>query len=218
MKLDQPYLLHIRDYLGKIAKVREEGQAAFFADYKLSDVVTVNLVWLGECASKLSDSSRKKCKSIDWESIFSLRELIDIDNPVSRESLWRIMTQDLLPLAACIASCLAESSGIVEASAQSQGKIPDFILEKRAGIYHLAQKYGISNIRVFGSHVRGEERHDSDIDLLVHFDSSATNSGFSFLDFQKEAGDLLNKKVDLVSDGGLSPYIGPYILEEALPL
>lgn len=96
--------------------------------------------------------------------------------------------------------------------------IPNFILEKRSEIYRLADKYGISNIRVFGSHVRGEAKQESDIDLLVHFDPEITNSGFSFLEFQEEAEKLFNQKVDLVSDRGLSPYIGPYILKEALPL
>jgi uncharacterized protein len=97
-------------------------------------------------------------------------------------------------------------------------RIPDFIMEKKTDLYLLAERYGISNLRVFGSCVRGEERQDSDIDLLVHFDPNITNSGFSFLDFQEEAGQLLLRKVDLVSDRGLSPYIGPYILKEALPL
>lgn len=97
-------------------------------------------------------------------------------------------------------------------------RIPDFILEKRSELLRIAGKHGISNIRLFGSHVRGEENENSDVDLLVHFESSVTGSGFSFLRFKREAETLINKKIDIVLDDGLSPHLAPYILREAISL
>lgn len=97
-------------------------------------------------------------------------------------------------------------------------KIPDFIMLQRAEIQRLAAHYGISNVRVFGSYVRGEDQPDSDVDVLVHFEPALTGSGFSFLEFARELETLLNKKIDLVLDTGLSPYLGPVILDEAIPL
>lgn len=45
---------------------------------------------------------------------------------------------------------------------------------RRDEIYALAARYGVTNIRVFGSVARGEATPDSDIDLLVDFSARAT--------------------------------------------
>lgn len=62
---------------------------------------------------------------------------------------------------------------------------------------------------LFGSVARGEARRDSDVDILVAFDDSV-----SLLDharMQLALSDLLGRKVDLVSEGGLSPRLRPFI-------
>ena len=43
----------------------------------------------------------------------------------------------------------------------------ELLKSKRAELMKIADKYGVKNIRVFGSVARGEEGDDSDIDLLV---------------------------------------------------
>ena len=60
---------------------------------------------------------------------------------------------------------------------------------------------------LFGSYARGEERDDSDVDILVSFDQQSGN-GVSLLKHISIAlglEDLLNKKVDLITDGTLLP-------------
>ena len=70
----------------------------------------------------------------------------------------------------------------------------------------------MSYVAVFGSHARGEERDDSDLDLLVRFSEPVT-----FIDLVSIEGQLsekLNKKVDLVTEGALSKYIKPQIMKD----
>jgi hypothetical protein len=80
----------------------------------------------------------------------------------------------------------------------------------------IAKKHGASNLRLFGSVVRGEERPDSDIDLLIDM---ADDRGFDdYLALVQELEDLLARRVDLVIRRSLSRHFRPYIEAEALPL
>lgn len=63
---------------------------------------------------------------------------------------------------------------------------------------------------LFGSFARNEADKDSDIDILVELDHSKP-IGMKFFSFQEELEQLLKRKVDLVSDGGVSKYIKPFI-------
>lgn len=72
---------------------------------------------------------------------------------------------------------------------------------------------GVKRLGLFGSFVRGEQDEDSDVDLLVEFDSGKkTFDGFIGLAFFLE--ELLGRRVELVTPESLSPYIGPGILNE----
>lgn len=76
------------------------------------------------------------------------------------------------------------------------------------------QALGVRRIALFGSTVRGEARPDSDVDLLVEFlPDQVTFRNFMSLAFLLE--EKLERRVELVTTEGLSPYIGPYILREA---
>jgi predicted nucleotidyltransferase len=73
--------------------------------------------------------------------------------------------------------------------------------------------FGVRRIGLFGSFVRGEQRPESDIDLLVEFEpEKKTFDAFMELSFFLE--DLLSHRVELVTVESLSPYIGPHILKE----
>jgi len=88
--------------------------------------------------------------------------------------------------------------------------------QKRLDILRLASIHGVSNVRVFGSAARGAAGPSSDIDLLVRMDS-----GRSLLDlvgFGQDVEDLLGCKVDVVAEGGISPYLVDRIYAEAVPL
>ena len=90
----------------------------------------------------------------------------------------------------------------------------DEIRARRAEIYAIARKHKAEKLWVFGSCARKEERPDSDVDFLVRFGNDMSFGS------QVELGDDLNayfgRKVDVVSERGLSPYIGKFIRKEAV--
>jgi uncharacterized protein len=67
---------------------------------------------------------------------------------------------------------------------------------------------------LFGSVVRNENRPESDIDILVELDYANGANYFTFFDMREQLTGLLNKKVDLVSDKGISRHIRPIIDKE----
>jgi uncharacterized protein len=72
---------------------------------------------------------------------------------------------------------------------------------------------GVNRIGLFGSFVRGEQHHDSDIDLLVEFEAGQkTFDAFMHLSFLLE--EILQRRIELVTMESLSPHIGPHILKE----
>ncbi|UZO81299.1 nucleotidyltransferase domain-containing protein [Aquimarina sp. ERC-38] len=75
--------------------------------------------------------------------------------------------------------------------------------------------FGISELGLFGSYVREQQTKESDIDLLIDFESMGSKSFRSFMDFCYFVEDLFTtSKADIVTKNGLSKYIGPQILKE----
>ncbi len=80
----------------------------------------------------------------------------------------------------------------------------------------LAERYQVSSMALFGSYVRGEQRPDSDLDVLVTF--RETPGLFKLLQLEHFLSDVLGVQVDLVMKESLKPRIGKHILEEAVPI
>jgi uncharacterized protein len=86
---------------------------------------------------------------------------------------------------------------------------------RRQYILRDAADHGARNVRVFGSAARGDAAAN-DVDLLVEMDP-----GRSLLDLVglwQDLEDLLGVGVDVLSDGGVSPYLRERIYAEAVPL
>ncbi len=79
-------------------------------------------------------------------------------------------------------------------------------------INEICQEAGISYLAIFGSQARGDEREDSDVDLLVEF--RVTPSLVDFIHTKQEFEKALGRKVDLVTKKDLSKYIKPYIQKD----
>ncbi len=88
--------------------------------------------------------------------------------------------------------------------------------QHRAAILRIGEKFDARNVRIFGSTVRGEQAASSDVDILV--DLEAGRSLLDQVGLQQELDELLGQKVDVVVEGGLSPYLEERILAEAVPL
>ncbi len=96
-------------------------------------------------------------------------------------------------------------------------KLQELLKEKREDILAVAAQHGAFNVRVFGSVSRGEETEYSDIDLLVDYDLAKIPAWFPgglLMDLQ----DLLDRKVDIVTEQGLSHLIKDRVLAEAKSL
>ncbi|MBU3968095.1 MAG: nucleotidyltransferase family protein [Euryarchaeota archaeon] len=79
----------------------------------------------------------------------------------------------------------------------------------------LKERFGVKKIGVFGSMVRGEANMESDVDVLVEFES--TKKSFdNFMDLSFFLEDLFGKKVDLITTSGLDKYIRPYVEREVI--
>lgn len=78
------------------------------------------------------------------------------------------------------------------------------------------QRFGIKNIGLFGSYVRDEQTKSSDIDILIDFDSDKETYDNYMAVYDIIERLFLNERVEIVTKNGLSPYIGPRILNEVL--
>lgn len=79
-------------------------------------------------------------------------------------------------------------------------------------IISFLKKHGAIKIGIFGSTARGEERPDSDIDILVEF--SQTKSLLEFIGIRFELEEILGKKIDLFTEENLRPIIKNSVIEE----
>lgn len=80
----------------------------------------------------------------------------------------------------------------------------------------LTRRYHIRTLHLFGSHVRGEAKRSSDIDLLIDFDRTPTL--FELMDLEEELEEILQRDVDLVTEKSLRGTIGQRIRSEAVPV
>ncbi len=94
--------------------------------------------------------------------------------------------------------------------------IREVISQKRDAILRIAERFGATNVRLFGSVARGDADQNSDIDLLVDFAAGRTLLDHAALMLQLE--ELLGQKVDVASSRGLRERIRDRVLREAVPL
>ena len=90
-------------------------------------------------------------------------------------------------------------------------KIRNNNLEKiKQIIVKTLKKHGIKKAGMFGSYVRGEQKENSDIDIIVE---PPANIGFRFAGIQLELEEKLGKRVDLITYSYMSPYLRESILK-----
>ncbi len=87
---------------------------------------------------------------------------------------------------------------------------------RRDEILQLAAKHGAADVRVFGSVARHEDSPESDIDFVVR--TQAETSRWFPAGLIVELENLLGRRVEVVIERAISPYIRDRILSESLPL
>lgn len=78
----------------------------------------------------------------------------------------------------------------------------------------LEEEYGVSEIGIFGSYVKGNQGEASDVDILVEFKKAVDL--LSFVHLKNYLSDLLDTNVDLVLKRALKPNIGKRILSQVV--
>lgn len=76
----------------------------------------------------------------------------------------------------------------------------------------LCRQYDVARLGVFGSIARGEASADSDVDLIVEF--SRPKSLLSLVALERQMASALGKKVDLLTEAAISPYLRDRILRD----
>lgn len=92
----------------------------------------------------------------------------------------------------------------------------DILENKQQEITSLCQKNNIGFLGVFGSVARGDDTSTSDVDLLVRFDKPI--SLLTLIHVENEFKDVLQRKVDLITIGGLNPRIKSYVFKDLKPI
>ena len=83
---------------------------------------------------------------------------------------------------------------------------------------YLAAEYGVTVIGVFGSYVRGEQRHDSDVDILIELERPPRISLIGLVELEGYLSDVLGANVDVAIKKNLRKRIGKRILSEVVPV
>lgn len=72
-------------------------------------------------------------------------------------------------------------------------------------LVEICRAHGARRVGVFGSVARGEERPDSDLDLVVRF--KKPKGLLAIIRLERELSEALGRRVDLLTEGAISPYI-----------
>ena len=86
--------------------------------------------------------------------------------------------------------------------------------ETKKLIKQILKKNKVRRAGIFGSYARGEEKKNSDIDILIEFDGSLLD----LVRMEREIKEKLKKKIDLVTYNGISPYLKDRILKEEIKI
>ncbi len=83
---------------------------------------------------------------------------------------------------------------------------------------YLASRYGVVELGVFGSYVRGEQRDDSDLDILIELQRPPKIGLIGLVELQEYLSNLVGVPVDIAIRSNLRKRIGQRILNEVIPV
>lgn len=90
------------------------------------------------------------------------------------------------------------------------------ILERLRENEPVLRARGVTHAALFGSIARGEQRTDSDIDILVEISPDAPVGVFEYVGIVHLIEEMFLARVDVANRGSLKPYVRPYIERDAV--
>ena len=97
--------------------------------------------------------------------------------------------------------------------ARDKNQLQEFFATLRRELPRIKAAYQVKSLAVFGSYARGDQVHNSDLDLLVEFHRPPTL--FQFVRLRRRLASAFGRDVDLVMRSALKPNIGKHILRES---
>jgi uncharacterized protein len=90
------------------------------------------------------------------------------------------------------------------------------ILDRLRQNEHALRERGVTHAGLFGSRVRGDNRPDSDIDLLIDIDPAAVQDVYAYVGLKNYIAELFSDPVDVVTREALKPYVRPLAETDAV--
>jgi predicted nucleotidyltransferase len=87
------------------------------------------------------------------------------------------------------------------------------LLDIQKKLSPLLREYGIKKAAVFGSVSRGDDRPDSDVDILISLGEKPMGM-LAFVSMTRQAEEQLGRKVDIVTENGINKFIRPFITQD----
>ncbi|HLC78737.1 MAG TPA: nucleotidyltransferase family protein [Candidatus Nanoarchaeia archaeon] len=84
----------------------------------------------------------------------------------------------------------------------------------KSKIVKILKKNGVVKAGIFGSYARGEQKKNSDVDILIEFNDSL----LKLVRLEREIKEKLGKRVDLLTYGGIHPLLRERILKEEVKI
>ena len=75
---------------------------------------------------------------------------------------------------------------------------------------------GVAHAALFGSRARGDQRNESDTDIMIEFDPTARITVFDYAGLKDYIAALFDGRVDVVNRDGLKPYVKPAATTDAI--
>jgi uncharacterized protein len=90
------------------------------------------------------------------------------------------------------------------------------ILDRLRQNEHALRERGVTHAALFGSRVRGDNRPDSDIDLLIDIDPETVQDIYAYVGLKNYIAELFSEPVDVVTRDALKPYVRPLAETDAV--
>lgn len=176
---------------------------------------------LGRAAARVSAEVQRRHPGVDWTCYEDLgTRLLEQYDRVDHDEIWEVATGKVPRLALNVEVILTEVLQTESEANQSTRNVehhfdPRSLPMPQEAIAELCHRHHVRRLSVFGSYARGEQKPESDIDLLVEFEPGRTPGLMTIVGMQYEMEGIVGAGVDLVLPAELSEYIRGRVLGEA---
>lgn len=225
MRNPSEQLNRMQNAITKIAGYVQKGRQRFDIEEDIQLSIIYYLQTISEAARAIPQEFQIRHPEIPWKQFIDFQNyIIHYYREIDRDALWNIASNTLPLFEATIDAVLAEvvkpsdrsSTTTSSNKKRTTAQLERLLKDKREDILSIAKQYGISNVRVFGSIVRGEADTESDIDLLV--DVAPGRTLFDLSEFLVDLQGLLEHDVDILTEKGLNDRMRERVMKEAIPL